>query len=92
MPHHVAEKLRHHAIDTLAKPRAETLRVYLFPEGTRSRTGEINAFRHGIGILVAGTKVPSFHATCEARLKLCLRRQVAKARAHPLAYRRTLGV
>ncbi len=30
----------------------------MFPEGTRSRTGEIVSFRHGIGVLVAGTKVP----------------------------------
>ena len=32
--------------------------LIMFPEGTRSRNGEIVSFRHGIGVLVAGTKVP----------------------------------
>jgi 1-acyl-sn-glycerol-3-phosphate acyltransferase len=30
----------------------------LFPEGTRTRTGEIGRFRRGIGMLTAGTDVP----------------------------------
>jgi 1-acyl-sn-glycerol-3-phosphate acyltransferase len=30
----------------------------VFPEGTRSRDGRMNSFRAGIGMLVAGTKVP----------------------------------
>lgn len=32
--------------------------LILFPEGTRSSTGQIGEFRTGIGMLVAGTNVP----------------------------------
>ena len=32
--------------------------LIMFPEGTRSRNGEIVSFRHGIGVLVASTRVP----------------------------------
>jgi len=49
--HHAMEALRDRLI-------GEPSGYILFPEGTRSRTGEIAPFRHGIGMLVAGTKVP----------------------------------
>jgi 1-acyl-sn-glycerol-3-phosphate acyltransferase len=32
--------------------------LVLFPEGTRSRTGEMNAFKFGIGILTAASEIP----------------------------------
>jgi len=32
--------------------------LILFPEGTRTTTGELGAFKPGIGFLVAGTKIP----------------------------------
>lgn len=39
----------------LAKPGTVLI---LFPEGTRSATGELGMFRPGVGALVAGTNVP----------------------------------
>jgi 1-acyl-sn-glycerol-3-phosphate acyltransferase len=41
--------------DRLAQERCIHI---VFPEGTRSRTGEINRFRAGVGRLVAGSSVP----------------------------------
>ena len=32
--------------------------MVLFPEGTRSRSGEISRFKAGVGALVAGTSIP----------------------------------
>ncbi len=49
----------HHAIDSLRDRLVkEPCGYILFPEGTRSRTGQMGAFRHGVGMLVAGTEVP----------------------------------
>ncbi len=39
----------------LARPRTTLI---LFPEGTRSGTGELGRFRSGIGRIVAGTDIP----------------------------------
>lgn len=48
-----------HAMETLrTRLQAGGLIYLLFPEGTRSRTGEMAKFRSGIGMLVAGTNVP----------------------------------
>jgi 1-acyl-sn-glycerol-3-phosphate acyltransferase len=50
----------HHAIDTLRdRLVSQPCGYIIFPEGTRSRTGEMNAFRHGVGMLVAGTGIPT---------------------------------
>src|SRR5258708_14938087 len=49
----------HHALDALRNRLVnEPCGYILFPEGTRSRTGKMGPFRHGIGMLVAGTHVP----------------------------------
>jgi len=49
----------HHAIEDLRKRLVEEPCAYiLFPEGTRSRDGKMATFKHGIGMIVAGTSVP----------------------------------
>ena len=49
----------HHAIENLRTRLIEEPCAYiLFPEGTRSRDGRMATFKHGIGMIVAGTSVP----------------------------------
>jgi 1-acyl-sn-glycerol-3-phosphate acyltransferase len=48
-----------HALDDLRRRLMEEECVYiLFPEGTRTRTGQMASFKPGIGRLLAGTNVP----------------------------------
>jgi len=60
-----------HAIETLRERLIhEPCGFILFPEGTRSRDGKMGTFKHGIGMIVAGTSVPvipcHLHGTFEA--------------------------
>jgi 1-acyl-sn-glycerol-3-phosphate acyltransferase len=53
------KKVGRHAMEDLRKRLLEDRCGYiLFPEGTRSRTGEMAEFKPGLGMIVAGTDVP----------------------------------
>lgn len=60
---HAMEELRSRLLD-------EPCGFILFPEGTRSRSGEMAAFRPGLGMIVAGTVAPvipvCLHGTFDA--------------------------
>lgn len=48
-----------HALAELRRKLQEENAIFIiFPEGGRSRTGSMSPFKHGLGMLVAGTNVP----------------------------------
>jgi 1-acyl-sn-glycerol-3-phosphate acyltransferase len=48
----------HALVDLRRKLHEEKAVFIIFPEGGRSRTGSMMAFKHGLGMLVAETNVP----------------------------------
>ncbi len=61
--------------------------LILFPEGTRTTTGEMGRFRSGIGRLVAGTELRVVPCNLQGGLKAW-----PKGRAFPRPYRLTLRI
>lgn len=52
------KSVRHAIEDLRDRLTSEPVVYMLFPEGTRTRTGEIGRFKPGLGMLVAATEVP----------------------------------
>ncbi|MEZ6318845.1 MAG: lysophospholipid acyltransferase family protein [Phycisphaerales bacterium] len=79
---HLRERLAH-----------EPCRLIVFPEGTRSRSGEMGAFRDGVGSLVAATAVPvtpcfltGTHAAMPPGARVPRPRRIACAFGPPLTF------
>jgi 1-acyl-sn-glycerol-3-phosphate acyltransferase len=48
----------HQLLDLRRRLESDRCVLLLYPEGTRSRTGRMAPFRHGLGVLTAGSRVP----------------------------------
>lgn len=48
----------HQLLDLRRRLERDRSVYILYPEGTRSRSGRMAAFRHGLGVLMAGSRVP----------------------------------
>ena len=71
----------------------ERIGLILYPEGTRSRSGEMSRFRAGIGTLVAGTDIPvvpcyieGAHAAWPAGVKLPRPKKIRVIVGKPLSF------
>jgi 1-acyl-sn-glycerol-3-phosphate acyltransferase len=61
-----------HAINALRNRLIETPSIYLlFPEGTRSRDGQLMEFKPGIGMLLAATEVPVIPCYLDGTFTAC---------------------
>jgi 1-acyl-sn-glycerol-3-phosphate acyltransferase len=49
----------HQLLDLRRRLERDRCVYILYPEGTRSRSGRMAAFRHGLGVLMAGSRVPA---------------------------------
>ncbi len=59
-----------HAIDALNRAAAERPSLVIFPEGTRSRTGDLMPFRKGAFVLAIATGMPIVPVICRGTRRL----------------------
>ena len=66
------KRIGSHALEQLRERLLEEKCAYiLFPEGTRTRTGDMASFKGGLGMLVAGTAIPVVPCYLDGAFEAC---------------------